>query len=202
MRFLKPLSVVMLLLSAPMALGDLTRMTLQPIGSPRFTNSITQSVFATGGARYVGMHVVTGDGHIQSVDKSFVPSSAAYAGDKLTDGWWVLGQSGAFTATFETSGSTGKPSDYAGLKIQIAMADAGFNMTDAVTLCYTGGEAPGLNWSKWGNGWFAATEHTGYCGTKLYGKPVETAVVVPAPGAIVLAAIGLGLCGFRRVREN
>ncbi|GEM_PF-2202750 len=202
MRFLKPAIVVTVLLSASLAFGDLTRMTLQPIGSPRFTNSIAQSAFATGGARYIGMHVMTANSHIQSVDKSFVPSSDAYAGGRLTDGWWMLGQSGAFTATFETTGGTGKPSDYAGLTIQVATADANFNLTGALTLCYTGGEAPGLNWSKWGSGWFVSNQNAGYCGTKLYGKPTEASPVVPAPAAVVLAAMGLGLCGFRKVRES
>lgn len=199
MSLLKPVSVVVVLLAASAALGDLTPLGLQPIGAPRFTNSISQSAFATGGARYVGVHVMTASDYIQGVDKSLVPTSAAYTGEKLTDGWWVLGQSGAFTATFETKKGGEQANDYDGLKIQIATADANFNLLSSLTLCYTGGQSPGPNWSKWGTGWYVSTENRDYKGTKLYGATMS---VVPAPGAVALAALGLGLCGFRRVREE
>ena len=176
--------------------------TLQPIGAPRFTNSITQNVFAAGNARYVGISVVNkSDDFIESVDKSMVPGSVGNSGaGKVTQGWWMLGQSGLFEVTFETKKGTGTPASYAGLEIEISLADANRNVTNTLNLMYTNSQNPGGEWAAWGQGWFKKTSG----GTSTMQAPYKCSppALVPAPGAIALAVFGLGLCGFRRTRES
>ncbi len=191
MRHLVVGAVVTVLCTAVPAFADMSN-ALVPIGNPQFTESITQSGYAPlrADSQYIGIRVVAPvNAFIEDVTgvASAVAGSRRYADGRLVESWWTNADPSTFRATYELFGQapTQDPKSYSGLSIEIASADAQGRITDSRSWVFDG--------AIWQVGVLSVN------GSQWHGQQLSLSTApaaVPAPGAALLAFVGLGLIGW------
>lgn len=202
-------------LSATPAIADLSNV-LTPIGSPQFTESISQSGWApvTMWSQYIGVRVVSpNDAFIEKVTglSTVVPGTAKTNNGRLAEAWWSNASPPSFSVTYELESLLGDPAaaqnpmNYVGLRVETALAGANGQITASRAWVFTNGLNPAqvlgdnASWLPVNfRGWYLTD--LALDGSNWHGSAIAAASpqnpAVPAPGAALLGFLGLGLVGW------